>query len=621
MFPSGRRSAMVNRRLMGLAWWVAAGLAAAAPNVVVILSDDQGYGDLSCHGNPHLQTPRLDRMRDESVAFERFFVSPTCSPTRAAALCGRHEFRCGVSHTIMGRSLLRPGIPTLAEEFGAAGYRTAIVGKWHLGDAHPCRPEDRGFGHVFVHGGGGIGQTPDYWGNGYFDPTIRTRGGWKKTEGYCTDVFFDEALRWIGERAEDEEPFLLWLAPNVAHWPYVPPRGGEKKFLEAGLSEEPAAFYAMIENLDQNVGRLLDGLEKFGIGKETVVVFFTDNGSAVPLWNAGMRGSKGSADEGGVRVPCFVRWPGTIDGKRVINEPAAQIDLLPTLAGLCGVELAAADELDGVDLAPALLGRDEMPEGRTFFTHVGRWPGIDSPARHRSGNFSVRDDGWRLVGTRLHDMVADPGQERDLFEARPGVAMGLLEKYGVWWAGVLPSLQEPVRCRVGGEVQATVRLSCHDWWPSNECDCNDAAARLWNQEMVRGVLRSVRAGGVDWQGGLSGHWKLRVEREGHYMVRMSMLPPEAPGEERRELARMVAGSVHVRANRNEVRMDLLEGASEVSIGIDLEAGPTNLEAWFGGQLGEDGPLGAFFVEISRVGERKTPVPKFEARPAGEKVEK
>lgn len=592
-----------------------AGAAAAGPNVVVVLTDDQGYGDLSCHGNPHLATARLDTLRAQSTAFERFFVSPTCAPTRAALLTGRHEFRCGVSHTIMGRSLLRPGIPTLADCFGAAGYQTAVIGKWHLGDAFPCRPEDRGFGHVFVHGGGGIGQTPDHWGNRYHDPWIRTRGGWRPTQGYCTDVFFDEALRWLGERAERHEPFLLWLATNVPHSPYDPPRGGDEKFRQAGLGDPAAPFYAMIENLDANVGRLLDRLDALGLAQDTVVVFLTDNGSAVGHWNAGMRGRKGTADEGGVRVPCFIRWPGRIVAGRVVAEPAAHVDLLPTLAGLCGVAAGDAGELDGVDLAPVLAGGGAMPAGRVFFTHVGRWPGDDGPARHRATNFSVRDARWRLVGTALYDMAADPGQQHDVFGSHDAEAVRLLAAYGDWWGRVLPEVRLPVRYQVGGDRQAVVRLTAHDWWPARECACADGAARLWSQDAVRRVLRAVRAGGEGLGGGLSGHWKLTAARAGHYRVRMALLPPEAPAAERVELARLRAGSAHVRANRGEVRMAVLDGASEVTLGIDLEAGAVDLEAWFGGQLAADAPLGAMFVEIERTGERKLPVPDIRAEPA------
>jgi arylsulfatase A-like enzyme len=217
----------------------------------------------------------------------------------------------------------------MPELFRAAGYKTGIFGKWHLGDAFPSRPEDRGFDEVFVHGGGGIGQTPDHWGNGYFDPMIRRRGGWEKTAGYCTDVFFNEAIRWLGERVARDEPFFLHLAPNAAHAPYVAPERDSK------LSGE-AAYRAMIGNLDANFAKLLEALEKSGAAERTVVVFLTDNGSPFATTNAGMKGQKASPDEGGVRVPCFVRWPGKIAAGKVVPEIAAHLDLRPADAKFLG---------------------------------------------------------------------------------------------------------------------------------------------------------------------------------------------------------------------------------------------------------------------------------------------
>lgn len=595
-----------------IAGWL--GTVAAGPNVVVLLTDDQGYGDLSCHGNPHLATPRLDGLRAQATVFDWFFASPTCAPTRAALLTGRHEFRCGVSHTIMGRSLLRPGIPTLAERFLAAGYRTAIVGKWHLGEALPCRPEDRGFEDVCVLGSGGLGQTTDYWGNGYFDPVLRTRGGWQHTKGYCTDVLFEEALRWLDQRAADRRPFFLWLATNAPHSPYIPPAGSGSKFRAAGIGEPAASFYAMIENIDANAGRLLDRLEALGLAGDTVVVFLTDNGSALAHWGAGMRGRKGTPDEGGVRVPCFIRWPGRIAAGRVVAEPVAHLDLLPTLAGLCGLEAGAG--LDGVDLSAALLGREPFPGGRLFFTHVGRWSGSDSVVGQQSVDFAVRDPRWRLVGTSLYDMAADPGQTTNVFDRHGGEAVRLLGAYGEWWRKVLPEVRVPVRYRIGDDRQAVVRLTAHDWWPSLECEVADPAARVWDQAAVRRVLGAVKEGGAQLAGGLSGHWKLEAARDGHYRVRMALLPPEAAGAERAALARLRAGTAHVRAGRSEVRMEVLAGAGEVMLGIDLAAGPVDLEAWFGGQLPGAAPLGAMFVEVARAGERKLPVPEIRTQPGG-----
>ena len=589
-------------------------VAAAAPNVVVVLTDDQGYGDLSCHGNPHLRTPALDGLRAESTALDRFFVSPTCAPTRAALLTGRHEFAVGGSHTIAGRSLLRPGVPTLPEVLGAAGYATGIFGKWHLGDAFPCRPEDRGFDEVFVHGGGGIGQTPDFWGNGYFDPMIRRRGGWEKTRGYCTDVFFGEAIDWMRERAGTGEPFLLWLATNAPHSPYVPPRGADEPFRKAGLKDPAAPFYAMIENIDANTGRLLAAIDEAGIREETIVVFLTDNGSAVAHWNAGMRGRKGTPHEGGVRVPCFVRWPGKVEAGRGVESPAAHLDLMPTVAAMCGVALPEGWEGEGADLSPALLGKGAFPAGRTFFTHVGRWGGDDNPARFRSRSFSVRDERWRLVGVELFDMLEDPGQTRNVFAAHPEVGQRLLVDYGRWWESVQPRVRQPVRYVVGDERCEVVDLSAHDWWPAREEQAGSQRG-VWDQGGLRRLLEDKRVAKTrNPLPGTSGHWKLRVARPGHYRLTLGLLPVEAPAGDRERLARLRAGTAHVRIGRNESRLRVRDGDLEAVAELDLLEGEADLEAWFEGQLEAGRKLGAFYVRVERTGERHFALPDVEVRP-------
>lgn len=582
-------------------------VAGERPDVVVVLTDDQGYGDLSCHGNPDLRTPNLDRLKEQSTSFERFLVSPTCAPTRAALLTGRHEFRVGVSHTIAGRSLLRPGVPTLAEVFRAAGYETAIFGKWHLGDARPCRPEDRGFGTVLVHGGGGIGQIPDAWGNRYQDPQLRTREGWERSEGYCTDIFFQRAIDWLG--VEGAQPRLLWLATNVPHDPYEAPAGSSEALVAAGVREPLASFYAMIANLDENLGSLLEAIE----GSNTIVVFLTDNGSALADWNAGMRGRKGEVHEGGVRVPCFIRWPGRIEAGRELAGLAGHVDLLPTLAGLCGVPVPAGWSGDGVDLSGSLLGDRALPGDRMFFTHRGRWPGGESPARHRTRHFSVRDPRWRLVGLELFDMEADPGETRNVFESNPAVVTRLLGGYGRWWEDVFAGLREPVRYQLGGG--GVTRLSAHDWWPSMEFELPSALAyqrhlvdlleRLQKEDTRRGVT------------GRSGHWKLEVLEDGHYRVRFGLLPPEAGERDLLNLGRLRAGIAHLRAGRDELQLAVAENATAVTAGVDLAAGPVELEIWFDGQLEGDGVLGAFFAEVERVGPRRIPKLDFEVRPEGE----
>ncbi len=579
-------------------------VALAAPNVIVVLTDDQGYGDLSCHGNPHLRTPALDALKQESTSFERFFVSPTCAPTRAALLTGRHEFSVGVSHTITGRSLLRPGVPTVAEVMREAGYDTAIFGKWHLGDAYPCRPEDRGFDEVLVHGSGGIGQAADYWGNAYHNPHLRSRSGWAEKEGYCTDIFFREARQWI--RGREGRPFFLWLATNAPHAPFIAPEGSTGRLEAEGLKKPLASFYAMIENIDANVSGLLEELDSLDLAEDTIVVFMTDNGSAMAAWNAGMKGKKGTPHEGGVRVPCFVRWPGRIAAERQVDAPAAHLDLMPTLAGLCGVSLPEGWSGDGVNLSRPLLGDGAFPEERTFFTHVGRWPGDERPERWRTRRFSVRDRRWRLVGLELFDMVADPGQETDVFPSHQEEAGKLLADYGRWWDAVVADVREPVRYVVGDPACPVVRVCSHDWWPSLEAK---AGGVYWNHESIRKYLeRAAVAKTRNTLPEACGHWKLQVARDGRYRVHMALLPEEASAEERRRIGLLRAGSAHVRVGKREVTMEVVGGASAVALNVDLPEGPANLEAWFGGQLPQERRVGSFYASIERVGDMQEVVP-------------
>jgi arylsulfatase A-like enzyme len=581
-------------------------LPAAPPNVIVVITDDQGYGDLSAHGNPNLKTPLLDKFRGESTAFERFHVSPTCAPTRAALMTGLHEFRCGVSHTIMGRSLLKPGIPTLPEMFKAAGYRTGIFGKWHLGDAYPCRPEDRGFEDVFVHGGGGIGQTPDYWGNSYFDPMIRRRAGWEKTNGYCTDVFFKEAIGWMRGHVSEERPFFLYLATNAPHAPYIPPAGSPQ--------DEIAAFYAMIGNIDANFGRLMTALDEAGVAKNTIIVFLTDNGSAIAKANAGMKGRKGSPDEGGTRVPCFIRWPDKIPAGRKVNELAAHIDLLPTLTSLCGVARPAGWEGDGMDLSQPLLGKGDFPGERELFIQVGRWKGDQAASRFRARDFAVRDARWRLVGLELFDMQSDPGQTQNVFAEYPAEARRLLTDYGRWWDEILPVVREPVRYVIGAEDCPLVRLTAHDWWPSKETEASGAEVCV-THDAIKRLLKSIQVAATrNPVPSISGHWKLQSAREGNYEIGFALLPPEATAAERSELGRLRKGTAHIRAGQEEIQLEIREGASSFKMPMDLEAGPLDLEVWFDGQLLNERILGAFFASIEYKGPRKAPKIEFKPKP-------
>jgi len=292
----------------------AAPLIGSRPNIIFILTDDQGYGDISAHGNPFLKTPNMDRLYREGVRFTDFHVSPTCAPTRSALLTGRHEFKNGVTHTIYERERLTLKATTLAEVLKSAGYRTGIFGKWHLGDEPKYWPSRRGFDEVFIHGAGGIGQTypgscGDAPGNTYFNPAILDNGRFVRTEGYCTDVFFAQAMKWI-DSVKGKQPFLAWISPNAPHAPLQVRPEDEARYAGKVANTNAAKFFGMIANIDDNIGRLLAKLAEWGIERETLVVFMNDNGTDGGMlagYNAGMRGKKGTPWLGGTRAASFWR--------------------------------------------------------------------------------------------------------------------------------------------------------------------------------------------------------------------------------------------------------------------------------------------------------------------------
>lgn len=422
--------------------------APARPNVVVVMPDDIGYGDFSCHGSPVVKTPRVDAFAREALRFTSFHVSPTCAPTRAALLTGRHEFKSGVTHTIDERERLALSAVTFAQALKANGYATGIFGKWHLGDQAEYQPERRGFDETFVHGAGGIGQTypgscGDAPGNTYFDPAIRHNGVFEKTKGYCTDVFFDRALAWMDGRRKAGGPFFAFITPNAAHTPLQCPEDYAKR--HAGeVPEDVAKFYGMIENIDDNFGRLLDALKSWGIEDDTLVVFLTDNGGTlgVKTFNAGMRGQKVTPYEGGTRVPSFWRWPAAIQGGRDVAALTAHVDVFPTLihALKLDVDPAVVQRLEGRSLATFFQDRPVDWARRTLVTHVGRWP-RGKVEEFKFKGVSIRDDRYALVNnSELYDLQSDPGQATNVIDAHPDVVALLRAEYEAWWTAMLPGL-------------------------------------------------------------------------------------------------------------------------------------------------------------------------------------
>jgi arylsulfatase len=424
-------------------------IAGRRPNIIFILTDDQGYGDLSCHGHPVLKTPHIDRLHREGVRFTDFHVSPTCSPTRSALLTGRHEFKNGVTHTILERERLTLKATTLAQVLKSAGYATGIFGKWHLGDEPAYQPGRRGFDETFIHGGGGIGQTypgscGDAPGNTYFNPAIRHNGVFKKTRGYCTDVFFNQAMQWM-DGVKRRKPFFAYIALNAPHAPLQVRPEDEARYAGQFANTNAAKFLGMVANIDDNVGRLLTHLKDSGLDESTLVVFMNDNGTdggVLAGYNAGMRGKKGTAFLGGTRAASFWRWPGVL----VPNDCdalTAHLDFLPTLAEIAGARLSrkVQAQVEGRSLVPLL----ENPSGpwpdRTLFTHFGRWPKGADRAEWKYRVCSVRTRRWHLVSAEggaaprwmLFDVQADYGEVHDVREQHPEIVHELARPFDAWW--------------------------------------------------------------------------------------------------------------------------------------------------------------------------------------------
>ncbi len=424
-------------------------LATRRPNIVIVLVDDVGYGDFSCHGNPVIRTPHIDGFYRQSVRFTDFHVSPTCAPTRCSLMTGRHEFKSGVTHTILERERMSLKAVTIAQVLHDAGYATGIFGKWHLGDQEPYQPEHRGFDEVFIHGGGGIGQTfpgscGDAPGNTYFNPALLHNGTFEKTHGYCTDLFFGQALRWIDRERQSGHPFFAYITPNAAHTPLQVPEDYFALY-RGKVPENVARFFGMIANIDDNFGRLLEKLDEWKLADNTLVLFMTDNGGTqgVKLFNAGMRGMKNTPYQGGTRVPSFWRWPAGFVGGRDVSALSAHIDVFPTLAEITVSKLseAARKQVEGRSLVQFLKNPEAKAADRFLVTHCGRWPlGKAETAKYK--DYSIRDSRFTLVNNQeLYDLQSDPGETTNVIAQYPDEVARLREFYDTWWADVLPRLE------------------------------------------------------------------------------------------------------------------------------------------------------------------------------------
>ncbi len=410
------------------------------PNVLLIISDDQGYGDLSLHGNPHVSTPHLDRLATNGIQFERFFVSPVCAPTRASLLTGRYSLRTGARGVARGEETMRSDEVTIAELLRGAGYRNGYFGKWHNGENFPYTPGGQGFDDVF-------GFNLGHW-NNYFDTTLDRSSKPEKTRGFITDVLTDEALKFID--ANGGRPFFCYVAYNVPHSPFQCPDRYFEKHKRAGLGDFLASVYGMVENMDENIGRLLSRLDTLGLRENTIVIFMSDNGPNGARYNAGMRGVKGTYHEGGSRVPCFISWPAKFKQPRIVREIAAHIDMLPTVLDLCGVvtnsndrvnrQSPIANPIDGLSLVPLIEGRtNHWPDRILFQQHLANVRS-DKTGSLRTQRFRLVNEGNRWG---LYDMQHDPEQKRDASAEFAAEKRRLVSAYEKWWTGIKAELVSP----------------------------------------------------------------------------------------------------------------------------------------------------------------------------------
>lgn len=558
------------------------------PNIVLVMTDDQGYGDLGRNNNPMIKTPTIDALANQSARLTNFHVDPTCSPTRSALLTGKHSLKAGVWHTILGRYMLGPEHETLAEILHQNDYETAIFGKWHLGDNYPYRPQDQGFEQAFIHGGGGVGQTPDYWGNTQFDDTYYRNGVAEKTTGYATTVWFDEAIKFINQKRS--KPFFSYIALNAPHGPYRAPEQFIKPYLDKGLNRTMASFYGMISHIDGQVARLRQHLKETNKLDNTIFIFMTDNGSSYrptnhqlvlskqhialqeqyPSWkpNDNMRGYKGSVYEGGHRVPFYISYPNGNIAPKDYNQVTAHFDVLPTLLSLVGIDHDTS-QLDGKSLAKLIVnGEDKNLEDRSIVITNQR---VYHPSDERPT--AVATQQWRLISennnNELYDIINDPSQQQNVISKFPMIAKQLLAEKEQWWQASQAVGFKDRYISVGNVAENPVRLNAMDWMEVPN-----------NQEVPWFIGHQAPADEYDYVHWLTEEdkyqalpWYIDVEVAGTYQIKPYFhdIPAATP---------VLKKACVVEANGKRHTTNVYGRSSHCVINVYLEKGQQKISAWF-----------------------------------------
>jgi arylsulfatase len=573
--------------LLGFATPILAG--EGKPNVVIVMTDDNGLGDFSFTGNPVLKTPNFDAFAKESVRFTDFHVTPMCSPTRGQLMTGIAALRNGATSVTAGRTFLRPGLPTMPELFAKAGYRTGLFGKWHLGDLYPHRPMDKGFQESVYHlGWGMLNASPEY-DNPLFDGRYFHNGEAKTFKGHCTDHWFDSATTWMKQCQERNEPFLCYIPTNAPHAPYIE----KDEYIQPYKGKGPAGFFGMIAHLDARFGELDRFLAERKLKDNTIVVFMTDNGgtAGVATFNAGLRAGKTTYYDGGHRVPCWIRWPnGKLGQPRDIDTPASNLDILPTLQEFCGVKGPERPALTreeqrfyaGTSLAPLLKDTPTAIGDRMIVVQYGQ-----TPAKFEC---CIAWKQWRLVkGAELYDVVADRAQAKNVFDQHPVVVKAMKDYYEGWWKGVEPLLKDFVPNHIGAKQQPRVELTSADW--------QDIYAD--NAGFVRQAVGGP-TGGV---------WHIQVEEAGEYEFVLHRWPeqtkkalgdkydnPEDKRGESKGFPEIAKAKVEIAGVKGEAPADAK--ALGAAVKVTLPAGKTTLKAWFQDANGKD-VVGAFYVYVTK----------------------
>ena len=545
--------------------------AADRPNVIIIFTDDQGYGDLSCHGNPILETPNFDKLHSESVRFDNFHVAPVCTPSRSELMTGLYAMRNKAGMVPAGRNLMRRDIVTMPEVFAANGYETGLFGKWHLGDTYPHRPMDRGFQRVVWHKGWGLASEIEY-DNDYYYTRYLDEMEVKYSDRFCANLWFDEAMKWMDQQIAAKQPFFSYIALNTPHSPFHALEEDYDKYKDQVDDPNVAHFFGLISNADDNYGRLDSWLEMRGIKDDTIIVFMNDNGSSRgdKIYNAGMRGKKGSGYEGGHRAICFIRWPnGGLGAPRTVNNLSHITDILPTFTDLLDFDVPETeDPFDGVSLKPIIRNLDTIDENRKVIVQFG---GRVRPQKYYRSCVIWKN--WRLNGEEeLYELGLDPGQKKDVSTQHPEVVRELKRHYDAYWASIEDSIDviEPVV--IGNPAEPFTDLTSNNWV---EVDFDN-----------RG-----RVAGANSMGGI---WEIEVEKAGTYLVRLSRWPlymdrslssfgpaetiggmPIDPG---RALP-IESGSLSVDGNKPIVAKPIASD-SFIEIRIELSEGQHSLQGWF-----------------------------------------